>query len=1120
MDFGKVVPGNPTTMPFTIQNIGNAQLTVSGAISNNPCFYIEPVSVTVEPGGQIEIYVWFLPDAAGLITGIITVFSDDPNKPEVLVNVSGTGYLTPPYNLQATVSKYDVSLTWQPPSITVKSLLGFNVYRQEVLLNPEPIADTTFLETSVPGGNWNYQVAAVYDEGLSDFSSIVSVSVGEPQIQINPNSFSEILLSGDSVSRNMNIKNTGDQPLNFDMEVHFETKENVLHKSDYCIPVSNCANGRCLNIFNLSNLSNVSSGCSLSGFGDFTGMIADVEAGMTYSAGFKGGISKLYVCLWIDFDNDSEFEPEEMLVNNLYLKYASVTYLENITMPVFLNSGQKRLRVRCNYNASANDPCNNFEFGETEDYTINLTDGKDSWLIPTPISGLVQPGDSININLSFDTYRLDKGIYEAKLLINSNDPELTEVEIPVVMNVVNILARFDADKTQILDGDTIDFNDLSWGNITNWEWQFEGGTPSVSGEQHPTGIIFSETGTFDVSLSVNDGNETSSLLKEDYITVLPREVLQADFTCDTTLITEGEAVHFFDQSTGDPDFFKWTIPGGSPEIIFIQNPIIVFNTPGFYDVTLYVSGNNKNDQITKHNYIEVLEAVSTLPPGWEYVFSFRQHVIAIPLEANPRIIDTPLQPGDYIGLFYTNSFSQKACGGASMWTGGESITVVAQGDDPFTPFKDGFSVGEVFEWRIYSYPRGRDFVAIPQYNPSLLSTGKFYTNGISALLDIYTGVAFEVIIPQGWSGISSPVDPWYPVLDELFEPIVDNMVMLYNNSGVYWPSDSINTLGNWNNLSGYVTKFDQTDTLIIEGYLEKNLTRSLIQGWNYLSVPVLCEQDVVTLFASNLSKFVIIREVAGTQMYWPQFGINTLGVVKPGRAYHVYANQPFNVQFPACTSSPSNPGYKNDDFSIKESPWPLKGFTGSVHSIALLPDASGHLLPDDVLGVFDLAGNCFGIAGYNGQPMAISVNGDDATTFEKDGFSENESLVFKLYRPESQVVFDLFPIFEPFLPQSGEFKINGLSAIRDFKMSESVEGDESGREIIIFPNPGDGKYRISGLRLVEKIVILDLHGREILFFENNGNENLVLEIPGYKSGVYIARFIFDNKVLVKRIVVR
>jgi hypothetical protein len=87
-------------------------------------------------------------------------------------------------------------------------------------------------------------------------------------------------------------------------------------------------------------------------------------------------------------------------------------------------------------------------------------------------------------------------------------------------------------------------------------------------------------------------------------------------------------------------------------------------------------------------------------------------------------------------------------------------------------------------------------------------------------------------------------------------------------------------------------------------------------------------------------------------------------------------------------------------------------------------------------------------------------------------------------------------------------------------MSESAEDAEFEGEIMIFPNPGDGKFNISGLKKVEKIAILDLHGREVFFLENNGNEKLVLEIPGYRSGVYFARFIFDNKVLIKRIIVR
>ncbi len=1121
LEFGNVVPGNPAVKSFIIQNTGNAQLVVNDVTCSHPDFLVSPASLIVEPGGQFEIFVDFFPSSAGFKEGLITIFSNDPVYPELSINVSGTGILPAPENLQALVNDHDVSLTWEPAQVSSKGFLGYLIFRQGSQINAEPVVETTYLDGSVPGGEWHYQVAAAYNEGVSELTLPVAVMVGKPQIVTNILSITDTLISGDSVTRQLIVKNTGDLPLHFDLNVGFDYKAARLPKADYCIPASNCSQGRRLDHFVLDEISNLSSGCSTNGYGDFTGMTTKIEAGQTLEAGFKGGISKMYVCLWIDFNENQAFEQEEMLIENLYLKYASIYYTQNIVIPTFVNSGEKRVRVRCNYNDDASDPCSDFAWGETEDYTVFLGGGQDGWLTVNPLSADVLPGDSALVEMKLNANRLEKGDYNAITGISSNDPDAAYFEIPVLLQVFNILADFEASNLNILTGDSINFQDISPGNPISWLWHFEGGTPPTSTVQNPLGIQYNEAGTYNVSLEVSNGYDTAYKLKSAYVHVAPREVLTADFTSDYTVIDEGGAVHFFSTSTGNPTFFAWSIPGGTPEIIYIPNPIIIFHEPGLYDVTLYVSGDSMSDEITKHDYIEVLEVVSNLPPGWDYTTSIYQHLLVIPQPANPRIIETPLNAGDYIGVFYTNPFGQKICGGAAMWTGDESIAVIAQGDDPFTPFKDGFSYGEAFEWRFYSYARGRDFVAVAQYDPSLPSDGVFLPMAMSALTDIYAGVMFELVIPQGWSGVSIPVDPWYPEMDVLFEPVMDNLVMVYNNSGIFWPENNINTLVNWNVLSGYTIKALQADTVFIEGYQEKNLSRGLATGWNYLSVPVNCEKDVVSLFAANVGKLTMIREIAGINMYWPQFSINTLGVVKPGKSYLVCINQPFNLQFPICSPASQNPAPASY-FSapVPENPWNIPGFTASVHSIALTPHATSQFVDGDVVGVFDASDACYGLGVFDGQSLAVTAFGDDASTQDKDGFQENEIIFFKVFRPAEGEFFDLMPEFDPSLPNTGTFATYGMSAIVDLKLTLGLTDHISRREITIFPNPSDGKFVISGIAAFEKICITDLQGREIFSAENEARESITVDLTSECKGVFFVRMISGNEVVVRRVVVR
>lgn len=80
-------------------------------------------------------------------------------------------------------------------------------------------------------------------------------------------------------------------------------------------------------------------------------------------------------------------------------------------------------------------------------------------------------------------------------------------------------ANFTANRVNVLQGGTVDYTDLSKGNITAWEWHFPGAVPTTSNEQHPTGIKYTYPGTFTVQLIVENANGNHELVKNGFITV-------------------------------------------------------------------------------------------------------------------------------------------------------------------------------------------------------------------------------------------------------------------------------------------------------------------------------------------------------------------------------------------------------------------------------------------------------------------------------------------------------------------------------------------------------------------------------------------------------------------------
>ncbi|UCE17418.1 MAG: choice-of-anchor D domain-containing protein [Gemmatimonadota bacterium] len=102
IDFGEVTVGETAQRTLTISNEGTEDLIVSEMALDNRAFAVEPTTVTVSGGSSSNVTVSFTPGSEGVITGTLTVTSNDPVQPtvEVPLNGSGAGGI----DMEATVS--------------------------------------------------------------------------------------------------------------------------------------------------------------------------------------------------------------------------------------------------------------------------------------------------------------------------------------------------------------------------------------------------------------------------------------------------------------------------------------------------------------------------------------------------------------------------------------------------------------------------------------------------------------------------------------------------------------------------------------------------------------------------------------------------------------------------------------------------------------------------------------------------------------------------------------------------------------------------------------------------------------------------------------------------------
>jgi PKD repeat protein len=221
------------------------------------------------------------------------------------------------------------------------------------------------------------------------------------------------------------------------------------------------------------------------------------------------------------------------------------------------------------------------------------------------------PGSSLLQNPKNIFYN-DTGSFKVKLFVSNQfgkDSLIKENFIQVVKLPLP-KANFDSDTNIVFRNSTINFFDLSSNSPSHWKWEFEGGMPVNTTYQNPANIFYMDTGLFNVKLIVSNKYGADSILKTDYIKVIPYEKPTALFEADTTKILSGKKVSFTNKSTGYITHTKWYFEGGNPDSSVLNSPVVQYDIAGKYNVSLIVGNQDGFDTLTKTDYIHVDSSTS------------------------------------------------------------------------------------------------------------------------------------------------------------------------------------------------------------------------------------------------------------------------------------------------------------------------------------------------------------------------------------------------------------------------------------------------------------------------------------------------------------------------------
>ncbi len=184
------------------------------------------------------------------------------------------------------------------------------------------------------------------------------------------------------------------------------------------------------------------------------------------------------------------------------------------------------------------------------------------------------------------------GTYEVMLVVTNSAGNNTLTK----SNYIQINPTTTANFTFVTNFLNVNYTNTS-SNATNYLWEFGDATTSTLSNPSKTYAI---PGTYTVKLTAN--GPCGSVVSIQTITVNSLPV--AAFSANTTNGCIGLNTNFTSQSTGASSY-SWSFTGGTPATSTLANPLVVYNTPGIFDVTLVVTNTAGNSTLTKNSYVNI-----------------------------------------------------------------------------------------------------------------------------------------------------------------------------------------------------------------------------------------------------------------------------------------------------------------------------------------------------------------------------------------------------------------------------------------------------------------------------------------------------------------------------------
>ena len=393
--------------------------------------------------------------------------------------------------------------------------------------------------------------------------------------------------------------------------------------STYCIPnpPSGTGSGDFINGVTLGTINNVNSGSATGpNYTNYTALSTNLAQSSNNNLIVQAGTYPTnYYAAWIDYNQDNDFADAGEKLGEFQGATANQNLTFNFSVPPTATVGATRMRVRCSFGAANMDPCLDYTYGETEDYTVNITSGSG----PAPYCELNLHGVNCDVvDAIDDVYLVNSSLYNLGTGCNSLTGQgytlwpSTGATTTTLLRNQSYTLGVTSTSTSIISV-WFDWDNNGVFSTTEWSEVTISSTANVANEIIvfvPNNAALGQIRMRVRSRAAGNANGPTdpctqffSGETEDYVLTISNATCLAPTAILSGQFTAGTTADFFDLSSNFPTSWSWTFQGATPGTSSLQNPtgITYPTTGGCYSVSLTVSNACGSNTLTRPCFVNI-----------------------------------------------------------------------------------------------------------------------------------------------------------------------------------------------------------------------------------------------------------------------------------------------------------------------------------------------------------------------------------------------------------------------------------------------------------------------------------------------------------------------------------